>query len=699
MRRLSLVLACLAVILVCSAQVKVRLRVIPTTVVPSGLITTSDITYNGSSNVCEVGGTTTNFSFAHGPLTGRHIGGEVHLFIMSGIGASGAEEMIECKWNGLGASNPMTFVKNWGDPTQGRMAQAMIVNTYSAGNSNLLSTSGAGSATLVSAGTPFTTWTAGVAITAGTNFVPGNYVVASYTDSSHITLQSSPTPSGAGSAGTGFGAYGCGSVLRVQGLLWDDTLNAVFWTWSCTYDSGEVSVSSIGYTILNDGAGTSQAYGPWRTTTNSKKTEGYMIPLPAAVQSALGGGMRFGVGAPTSSQNSQSAWGSFLTAWAPPLTTTPPNDLHDLTTHAISDTNLIYSDYTYAQIKTGDTVTCGWTHYGEHDVLVTLSSGNSNLLSTSGAGSTTVVAASAAFSPAMVGNNLYIDGSANSKFCPAKYLITGYTDSTHITTSTSPTPVTLDPLQCSGLSGAGGAGVGGFGTVGAEPQENPTQNGTGCNVNGALCGVISTPDPIPGAFGGGSPLSRQGLDNPMSMASIDGPSKKGIIYFDQVLQTVNGVNYGPSDPNHAHSWYGPTQVYPTGKFCPHGHNGAWTGPSTGNASDLMGNFLYVYDPADVLAVIAGSKLARDLTQNYAYIDGYPMGSIAHGSSIQLNGITHTNDLGVSFPAFSGSTGSDMPSRGAWWDATDGKLYLVEINKYQSGCCYLGPVVHQFTIVH
>ncbi len=64
-------------------------------------------------------------------------------------------------------------------------------------------TAGAGATTLTATGVGFAATDVGLYawVTAGTNFVPGYYLVTGFTDTDNIVLASSPTPSGAGSAG------------------------------------------------------------------------------------------------------------------------------------------------------------------------------------------------------------------------------------------------------------------------------------------------------------------------------------------------------------------------------------------------------------------------------------------------------------------------------------------------------------------
>lgn len=76
------------------------------------------------------------------------------------------------------------------------------------GASSYLTTSGAGSTTLTSAGSPSLIFRSNqvgnyIYISGGTNFTTGFYEIVSYTSFSQVVLDRSPTPSGAGTAGAG----------------------------------------------------------------------------------------------------------------------------------------------------------------------------------------------------------------------------------------------------------------------------------------------------------------------------------------------------------------------------------------------------------------------------------------------------------------------------------------------------------------
>lgn len=118
-------------------------------------------------------------------------------------------------------------------------------------------TSGAGSTTLASAAALFTSVMVGnvIRISAGTNFQTGYYMITTFTDSSHVVLDRTPSSGGAGSGGTG----------RVGGA------HVSF----ASYANGGNSTTPIitsplaaGHTINVRGAGTDDPSTPDYTTTN-----------------------------------------------------------------------------------------------------------------------------------------------------------------------------------------------------------------------------------------------------------------------------------------------------------------------------------------------------------------------------------------------------------------------------------------------
>ena len=128
---------------------------------------------------------------------------------------------------------------------------------FTGGNGNLLSTSGAGSTTLISAGTPFTSDMVGNAIyipSGQTNFTAGYYFITGYISSSQVTLDRSPSPSGAGSSGSGW----LGGAARFLGA---------FMTGSAGSSQSGGPPTVAGNTVWVRGAGSDNPSSPDHTFT------------------------------------------------------------------------------------------------------------------------------------------------------------------------------------------------------------------------------------------------------------------------------------------------------------------------------------------------------------------------------------------------------------------------------------------------
>jgi hypothetical protein len=108
----------------------------------------------------------------------------------------------------------------------------------------------------------------------------------------------------------------------VSGLYWDPVDQRLYWNFQENYNSCCPDNPSIGYTVLNDGAGTVTSFGPWRFANRSTKmTNTCFMPLPQWFADANTGGRRLAVGC----GGYQSVWttgpasiGPALTAFAPP---------------------------------------------------------------------------------------------------------------------------------------------------------------------------------------------------------------------------------------------------------------------------------------------------------------------------------------------------------------------------------------------
>jgi hypothetical protein len=148
-----------------------------------------------------------------------------------------------------------------------------------------------------------------------------------------------------------------GNPCPLHGLLWDEQSEQLMWAYMDQYNVGGSHDPSLGASqLIPSGV---IASGPWRLTDHCARVGGYLVTLPDALASLLGG-KRFGAGAPIGSGNASSAWGAYLSAFTLPPAGTPADT-------TIPTTNLIYADFDHKQARADDVDECGWTHYGERD--------------------------------------------------------------------------------------------------------------------------------------------------------------------------------------------------------------------------------------------------------------------------------------------------------------------------------------------
>lgn len=198
---------------------------------------------------------------------------------------------------------------------------------------------------------------------------------------------------------------------------------------------------------------------------------------------------------------------------------------------------------------------------------------------------------------------------------------------------------------------------------GNQPQNNPTQNGSGCTVNGDLCGV--TLRAIGGVF--------NTLDQFTAATWIDGPSKQGVVYIGQLCKTMSGQTYAGNGRNHV--TYGPTQG-PGIHLCPHGQNGIRYCGSTGDSTQTMLSAFYIYNPADLLRVANGTKTAVSVTP---VTDCYDMSLISHN--------------GAAFPQIA----SGLYAYGGCWFEPVSKLLFVTQCGAEAWANEGQPIVHVFSV--
>jgi hypothetical protein len=156
-----------------------------------------------------------------------------------------------------------------------------------------------------------------------------------------------------------------GSAKGLLGGLWWDDIGERLW-WS--YGSGYAPTShhpTIGCTVLDDAAGTSQTYGPWKTEWHCQRTRGAWATIPAAFR-PLVGGQRAAIMAPQSSGNVMSPFGASLASMAlPDAPETEPPD-YSAYTFTIGNRGILLYDNEHRQAKDPRFKLCGWNDPYDH---------------------------------------------------------------------------------------------------------------------------------------------------------------------------------------------------------------------------------------------------------------------------------------------------------------------------------------------
>jgi len=338
------------------------------------------------------------------------------------------------------------------------------------------------------------------------------------------------------------------------GLYYDQATNLLWWTYQTPYNIDHNP--SIGCTALNADGSVAGVYGPWRTSTHSGKTGGFIVPIPAAYRQHFGGRTHV-LGAPPHVQNSVTGFGGQVHGFALPAKETPPDSIN---------------------------------------------------------GGTSII------------TQALLDYDINNP----------------------------QPRDVSGLRLC---------------QWNCTTNPVaGCSgpYDSSKGGSLSMPAPY---FSGANPGGGYLLDWMDTCAWIDTGTKRGIVQFGQLVDTIPGHNYEDGG-GVCHNWYGPGT-------CSHGQvdvSHSATGPGAGTLASKV----WIWDPNDLIPVSDGlasphSPLPRT-TCLVTELSG--AGSIGAG----ING-----------------TGGKYRWGQAQYDAVSGKLFVSEANHDGYGCCTFVPRIHVFQI--
>jgi hypothetical protein len=201
---------------------------------------------------------------------------------------------------------------------------------------------------------------------------------------------------------------------------------------------------------------------------------------------------------------------------------------------------------------------------------------------------------------------------------------------------------------------------------GAEPQWNPTQNGTGCTVNGELCGASHGP------FTTFTPL-----DAISAAAYVAGAHKHGVVLIGQLARTIaaHAAEYGAY--GRCHVWYGPCQTFGTHKLCAHGQNDTRYGcTATGPGTTTMQSSVFIYDPDDLAQAAAGTRSPILLPPT---TDAADLSQVAHQGAPFPQLVAH------GLCAFGG----------AWFEPASRTLFVSECHAEWQG--EWRPVVHAFQV--
>ena len=144
------------------------------------------------------------------------------------------------------------------------------------------------------------------------------------------------------------------------GLMWDDTRNALWWSYGSTYVPAQHH-PTIGATQLNDSNGSTQSYGPWRTEWHCQRTRGALTMLPAGFASSYTGGKRMGIMSFQMSGNAKSPFGAILSAAEMHDPVTTPADTETSTHWTVANHGLILHDLEHRQSRDTNYKTCGWS--------------------------------------------------------------------------------------------------------------------------------------------------------------------------------------------------------------------------------------------------------------------------------------------------------------------------------------------------
>jgi hypothetical protein len=213
-----------------------------------------------------------------------------------------------------------------------------------------------------------------------------------------------------------------------------------------------------------------------------------------------------------------------------------------------------------------------------------------------------------------------------------------------------------------------------------QPQENPVQDGSGCNDIGDKCGSYLNPADAPAG-------KWTDLDAVWGVVYAEGTARKGYIAFGQIADALPLAERSQTYPvnGRPHFWYSGDQIcslvpFPTGCntfYDPFGYRDFGYGTSTGPHTMDMRNVLWLYSEGDVYSVATGGLSNLAITP---YVDAYDLNSLPRASGV---------------PAFSMRTAGYYQGRMAY-EPVSRTLYVTDTGTIEAQTPYVQVLrVHKF----
>jgi hypothetical protein len=191
--------------------------------------------------------------------------------------------------------------------------------------------------------------------------------------------------------------------------------------------------------------------------------------------------------------------------------------------------------------------------------------------------------------------------------------------------------------------------------------------------------VVTDPEPI---FGGA--VGRTTRDNSTCAVMVDTGTKRGVVFFGQLVDTIAGHVYENGSPQIAHSWYGTNTIDKNGKragdegylgpnCCPHGQVDI-VHLATGQGGGTIVGYCWIFDPAD---------LANVANRSIRPWEPDPVAAFRI-SSIQDCDIPDQIKVHRQYG-------------GAWFDEVSKRIYLSAASYDTEGCCSPVPRIHVFQV--